>query len=127
MRKSYRDLDVWREAKALVLDTYRATVRFPPSEQFGLTNQMRRAAVSIPSNIAEGYGRFTPGERKQFLGHARGSINELETQVEIARDLGFLESERATAMLAKLDRLGRSINGLIRFISRDRPPGTGAR
>jgi four helix bundle protein len=83
------DLVVWQKAIDLCTETYRLTASFPQSEQFGLVNQMRRAAVSIASNIAEGYGRTTTGEYVQFLGHARGSKCELQTQLVIARRLGF--------------------------------------
>jgi four helix bundle protein len=91
---------VWQHAIGLTTETYRLTADFPGAERFGLTNQMRRAAVSIASNIAEGYGRATKGEYIQFLGHARGSCSELETQLVIARNLGFgtapnLESSEA--------------------------------
>lgn len=90
MSRTYRQLLVWKKAKHLALLVYRETEPFPNSERFGLTSQIRRAVVSIPSNIAEGQGRLTKGEFRQFLGHARGSILELETQLEIAYELGYL-------------------------------------
>jgi four helix bundle protein len=89
MGASFKDLVVWQRAVALSTATYRLTAAFPQSEQFGLVNQMRRASVSIASNIAEGYGRSTRGEYLQFLGYARGSICELQTQLVIAGTLGF--------------------------------------
>jgi len=89
MGDSFMDLVVWQKAVDLCTETYRLTASFPASEQFGLVNQMRRAAVSIASNIAEGYGRSTKSEYLQFLGHARGSKCELQTQLVIARKLGF--------------------------------------
>ena len=89
MGESFKDLIVWQKAVQLSSEIYRLTAAFPRSEQFGLTNQMRRAAVSIASNIAEGYGRRTRGEYVQFLGHARGSNCELQTQLIIAGNLGF--------------------------------------
>ena len=79
MGQSFRDLVVWQRSIELTTDVYELTSKFPESERFGLTNQMRRASVSIPSNVAEGYGRSTRGEYAQFLGHARGSCSELET------------------------------------------------
>lgn len=85
--QSHRDLVVWQKSKALVLAVYRLTRTFPRDELFGLTNQMRRAAVSIPSNIAEGHGRLNRRELNQFLRIARGSTSELQTQLEIAADL----------------------------------------
>jgi len=86
---SFKELVVWQRAIQLTAEIYRVTASFPASEQFGLMNQMRRAAVSIASNIAEGYGRSTKGEYLQFLGHARGSTCELQTQLVIAETLGF--------------------------------------
>jgi four helix bundle protein len=85
MGRSYRDLVVWQKSMQLVTDIYRITKAFPKEEIYGLTSQIRRAAVSIPSNIAEGQGRRTSSEFHQFLGHARGSIMELETQILIAQ------------------------------------------
>ena len=84
MKQDFRDLVVWQKAIAFVTEVYRATQSFPNEEKFGLTSQLRRASVSIPSNIAEGQGRLTRGEFGQFLGHAKGSICEVETQLIIA-------------------------------------------
>ena len=91
--RSYRELLVWQKAKALAVITYQSTESFPRNETYGLTSQMRRAAVSIASNIAEGQGRLTPGEFLHFLGQARGSLLELDTQVSIALDLGYIRPE----------------------------------
>jgi four helix bundle protein len=89
MGDSFRDLTVWQRAIQLSVAIYQLTCAFPASERFGLTNQLRRASVSVASNIAEGYGRTTRGEYLQFLGHARGSNFELQTQLVIAEQLGF--------------------------------------
>lgn len=89
MGASFKDLVAWQKAVELSTEIYGLTSSFPTSEQFGLTNQMRRAAVSIASNIAEGYGRSTKGEYIQFLGHARGSNCELQTQLVISTALGY--------------------------------------
>jgi four helix bundle protein len=89
MVESYRDLKVWQRAIQMTLSVYRATTGFPKEEIFGLTSQMRRASVSAASNIAEGYGRRSRGEYKQFLGMARGSNLELQTQIVIASELGY--------------------------------------
>ncbi len=89
MGASFKDLVVWKRAVQLSIEVYRLTSSFPQSEQYGLTSQMRRASVSVASNIAEGYGRKTRGEYLQFLGHARGSNCELQTQLIIAAALGF--------------------------------------
>ena len=89
MGQSFKELVVWQRAVQMTLAIYKLTASFPASERFGLTNQMRRAAVSVASNIAEGYGRSTKGEYVQFLGHARGSNCELQTQLVISKELDF--------------------------------------
>jgi four helix bundle protein len=89
MGESFRDLTVWQGSVEPALQIYKLTAKFPDSEKFDLTNQLRRAAVSVASNIAEGYGRSTRGEYLQFLDHARGSIFEVETQIVIAKALEF--------------------------------------
>ena len=86
---SFKELVVWQRAVELSLAVYKLTAEFPDAERYGLTNQLRRASVSVASNIAEGYGRSTKGEYILFLGHARGSNHELQTQLLIARDLKF--------------------------------------
>ena len=111
MANSFRDLLVWQRAKRLAVDVYRATEKFPRSETYGLTAQMRSAAVSIASNIAEGQGRVTSGEFQQFLGHARGSLLELQTQCEIAADLGYVGE-------AELKRLGENLGEVLFLLNR---------
>jgi four helix bundle protein len=113
MGQGYRDLVAWQKSVALVTDVYRATRTFPADERFGLTSQMRRAAVSVPSNIAEGHGRQSPGEFRQFLGQARGSLSELETQLEIAANLELLDRARAQALQEQVAEVGRILNGLL--------------
>lgn len=93
MGSSYRDLLVWKKACTFSVQLYRATADFPKSELYGLVSQLRRASVSVASNIAEGQGRLTRGEFAQFLGHARGSLLEIQTQLVIAGELGFLSDE----------------------------------
>jgi four helix bundle protein len=88
--RSYRELLVWQKAKTLAIHVCRVSEHFPKTETFGLTSQVRRAAVSVASNIAEGQGRLTPGEFIHFLGQARGSLLELDTQLDIALDLTYL-------------------------------------
>ena len=90
MGRSYRDLVVWQKSMQMITDIYQTTKAFPKEEIYGLTSQIRRAAVSIPSNIAEGQGRRSPSEFHQFLGHARGSIMELETQILIGQKFEIL-------------------------------------
>jgi four helix bundle protein len=96
--RSYRELLAWQKAKALAARIYQATEQFPKLETYGLTSQIRRAAVSVPSNIAEGQGRLTPGEFCHFLGQARGSLLELDTQLAIAVDLNYLQPDRYKAL-----------------------------
>ena len=108
MGASFKELIVWQRAVELSGEIYRLTAAFPPSEQYGLTNQLRRAAVSVASNIAEGYGRVTKGEYMQFLGHARGSNCELQTQLIISEGLGFgtkRANESAERLSADVSRL----------------------
>ncbi len=113
MGQSYRDLIVWQKAGGLVAEVYRATKSFPSDERFGLVSQLRRAAVSVPSNIAEGQGRLSPGEFKQSLGIARGSLYELETQINLALDLEFLDPPTAIKLLESSTEVARLLNGLI--------------
>ena len=111
--QSYRDLVVWKKAMALVLNVYRSTQAFPRVETYSLTSQLRRAVVSVPSNIAEGQARLSTGEFRQFLGNARGSLMEVETQILIARDLGYLEQNQGDALLSDAAEVGRILNGLL--------------
>ena len=98
---------------ALVVDIYLRTQAFPKIETYGLTSQLRRAAVSVPSNIAEGQARRTTGEFKQFLGNARGSLAEIETQILMARDLNYLEQDQTETLLSATAEIGRMLNGLM--------------
>ena len=116
--ESYRDLISWQKAMDFVGDIYTSTNTFRTSEQFGLISQLRRAAVSIPSNIAEGQGRISKGEFKQFLGNARGSLLEVETQILISRKLGYIVEERCAGLLQRSKELGRILNGLINALRR---------
>ena len=113
MVQHYRQLIAWQKALAMVTDVYSLTKSFPREEIYGLTNQMRRAAVSVPSNIAERSGRRTTGEFMQFLGHSYGSLCELETQIVIGVNLGFADPRDADVLLEQTAEVGRSINGLI--------------
>ena len=113
MVQSYRDLVVWNKAMDLVTEIYRVTMKFPKEELFGLMSQLRRAAVSIPSNIAEGKGRLSKGEFRQFLGNARGSLAEVETQILIAQNLSYLDETETNILLTKVEEVGKILNGLI--------------
>ena len=113
MKENYRNLLAWQKAKALALEIYRCTHRFPRDEIYGLSSQMRRAAVSIPSNIAEGKGRYSQKELVHFLYQARGSLLELETQVSIARDLDYIDLPTFERLELETGELGRILNGLV--------------
>jgi four helix bundle protein len=116
MGRSYRDLVAWQKAMKFVTAIYEVTQRFPSEERYGLTNQLRRASVSVPSNIAEGQARFSQKEFHHFLSMARGSLVEIETQLLIARNLKYLHPAKAEDLLATADELGRILNGLISSI-----------
>ena len=118
MSGPYGDLEVWQSAMKMVFDVYRDTATFPKQEMFGLTSQLRRAAVSVASNIAEGKGRFADRELSQFLSVARGSVFEIETQVAIAQELGFLPKDRSQKLLNRCAEVGRLLNGLIKAVRR---------
>jgi len=108
----HRDLLVWQRAMKLVKDIYAQTAGFPRHELYGLASQLRRAAVSVPSNLAEGASRNSRGEFRQFIGNARGSLAEVETQVEIARELGYIPEEIAKRLLVEVDEISRMLAGL---------------
>ncbi len=116
MTETFRDLIAWKKAKTFAKDVYEATAVFPKQETYGLTSQMRRAVISIPSNIAEGKGRGSKKDYCHFVMQARGSLFELETQIELAVDLAYLSRERAEPLLAQCNELGRILNGLIRSL-----------
>ena len=114
--KSYKDLDVWKAAIELATDVYGVTKGFPKEEIYGLTSQMRRASVSIASNIAEGYGRESTAQFVQFLRISQGSSKELETQILIAERVGTLGSEQASTLMKLSDDVGKMLRGLIRAL-----------
>ena len=116
MSDSYRDLRVWQRAMELVVTVYAVTRGFPKEELYGLVSQMRRAAVSIPSNIAEGKGRLTDRDRTHFYFQARGSLLELETQIFIAQRLEYVSEPRGQALIELSSELGRTLNSLIHAI-----------
>jgi four helix bundle protein len=120
--QSYRDLVVWKKSMTLVLDVYRSTQSFPKPETYGLVAQLRRAAVSVPSNIAEGQARLSTAEFKQSLGHARGSLMEVETQILISQELGYLEHDQSEKLLSASAEVGKILNGLLNSLVRERSP-----
>jgi four helix bundle protein len=114
----HRDLIVWQKAMTLAAEIYTVTATFPRTEAFGLTTQLRRAAVSIPSNLAEGSARRTSAEFMSFLHIARGSQAEIDTQLRLALALGYLPNEVAADLLAKVDEIGRLLTAVIQGVRR---------
>ena len=112
--ESYQDLIVWQKSMQLVKEVYTLVKQLPKEEQFALSDQMRRAAVSIPSNIAEGYGRNSTNDYIRFLNIARGSKYELETQIQIGVMLNYFSKENAAIALALSEEIGKMINTLIK-------------
>lgn len=115
--RPHRKLDVWKKAMDFVLEIYAVTQTFPQSEQFGLVSQMRRAAVSIPSNLAEGAARRGNKEFKQFLNISQGSISELDTQLELAHRLGYLNQQTYLNLLNGLTEISKMLYGLAKSVS----------
>ena len=113
--ESYRDLEVWKQTKELVRLIYQVTKAFPKEEQFGLTNQLRRASVSIPSNIAEGCGRNHSKESIQFFFISRGSLYEVETQTIISFELGYITKDQQNTILDNIRSCKRLLNGFISY------------
>ena len=116
MLKNYKELKVWQKAYQLCLKTYEMTKNFPREERYGLVSQIRRSAISVPSNIAEGYGRKTVGEYIQALYIAYGSYCELETQVLISGDLGYIKVENLEMLQKDLGDVERMLKGLIKSL-----------
>jgi four helix bundle protein len=115
---SYRDLKVWQQAMELAVSAYHVTRNYPTDERYGLIAQIRRAASSIPANIAEGYGRDSTGSYIQFLKNARGSLKELETHLLLSERVGVSESESLGPLLKQSDEIGRMLNALIRSLDK---------
>ncbi len=115
--RNFRDLDVWKKGIEIVKNVYKTTIGFPKQEFYGLASQMQRSSVSIPSNIAEGFNRFHNKEYKQFLYIALGSCAELETQIEIAVELRYINEQRKSFLLEKLDHESRMLMNLIKKLN----------
>jgi four helix bundle protein len=115
--KDYHELIVWQKAKVLAKHAYALSAELPKKESYGLLSQIRRAAVSVPSNIAEGHGRLTDLQFRHFLGNARGSVYELQTQLELATDLGYFDRTAARSLLQQSTEVARLLNGLIASLS----------
>jgi four helix bundle protein len=136
MRKTFEDLDAFKYAVDLMVDIYQATANFPKREHYGLAAQLRRASVSVLSNIAEGQGRLTPGEWRQMLSHARGSLYEIEAQVIACVAMNLLDKPAAQRLRTGAKRAAKPLSGLIAYVrSREnrqqaignRQPATGNR
>ena len=120
--RPHQRLEAWIKAIELVVDVYKRTEQFPKEERYGLTSQMRRAAVSIPANIAEGAGRHTKKEFGYFLSNSQGSASELETELTIAFKLGYIDEATFSQLIAQLERIGRLITGLGRHLTQGFKP-----
>jgi four helix bundle protein len=118
----FTDLKVWRQSHTLALDIYKVTERFPPSERFGITAQLRRAAVSVPTNLAEGAKRKHRSEYARFINLAEGSVAETEYLLFLARDLGFLPPSQADGLLSTAQTIGRMLHGLRVSVERSSDP-----
>ena len=129
MARTFEDLEVFKRAISLMKAVYEVTDGFPQREIYGLASQLRRASISVISQIAEGQGRLSAGEWRQFLSQARGSLFEIEAQIIAARELGFVNSVVANNVRAKTKAAGRPLAGLIAYVrARERrQPGTGNR
>jgi four helix bundle protein len=114
--QTVKDLEVWRKSMDLVVESYRASAAFPGDEKFGLVSQIRRAATSVPANIAEGFGRWSTRDFARFLTIAGGSLRELETHFHIAEKLGYIQPARLAAILADIDETVRMTYAMISTI-----------
>lgn len=114
--RDYKTLKVWQKAHQLTLAIYQATDTFPAKEQFGLISQMRRSAASVPTNIAEGFGRFYEREKLRFISNASGSASELDYQLVLSRDIGYLSAASYEQLVSDLDEVRRMLAGLWRSI-----------
>jgi four helix bundle protein len=122
MEKPHKKLEVWKQSMTLVIEIYRTTEKFPSKEVYGLTNQIRRAAVSIPSNIAEGAARQTQKEFTNFLHIAQGSMSELDTQLELANRLGYLNDNSRNSLNEMMEQIDKMLTGLIRHPNKSKEP-----
>jgi four helix bundle protein len=120
MEKPHKKLDAWKLSMDLVIDVYRETEKFPNREKYGLVDQMRRATISVPSNIAEGAVRQTRREFINYLHIAQGSLSELDTQLELAKRLGYVDEQTQKSLNDRMERIDKTITGLIRHLSKSK-------
>ena len=125
--RGYRDLIVWQDSMDLVVTVYRITATFPKEERYSLVNQLRRAAVSVPSNIAEGHGRSRTGDYLHHLSVAVGSLSEVETQVQISRRLEYIAEDDQSRLLDSCNAIAKMLGGLIRSLRKRLESGAGVR
>jgi len=118
MEKPHKNLEAWKQSMDLVIEIYKTTKEFPNQEIYGITNQVRRAAVSVPSNIAEGAARQTKKEFANFLHVAQGSLSELDTQIEIASRLGYIDVRSRKTLEDRMQPIDKMITGLIRHLAK---------
>jgi four helix bundle protein len=116
MIKTFRDLKIWQQSMELVTAIYKVTSKFPEEEKYGLTSQLRRSSVSIPSNISEGFGRNSQGDFKRFVNISMGSLFELQTQIEVARNLEFLSEEQSNTLYEDSREIERMMSSFIRTL-----------
>jgi len=116
--QNYKNLDVWKESRKLVSTVYSLAKNFPEEEKFGLTSQIKRASISIPSNIAEGLGRNSKKETRQFVYIAKGSLYEVETQIYLALDLGFLQENQTEEIFNQITTVRKLIIGFIKYLEK---------
>lgn len=121
MNKSYKDLDIYKGSYKLSLYIYRITAKYPKDEIYGITSQLRRAAVSIPLNIAEGYGRLSEDDFKRFLKISLGSTNETSTLIEMSKDLAYIDNKEYSDLIKQYDILGRKIYKFIENLNYTKP------
>ncbi len=120
LSKGYRDLEVWQQSMVLAKRIYQCTACYPKEEKFGMVDQMRRAAVSVPANLAEGHARLSVGEYWHFVSIASGSVAELETFILLSTNLGYLNPSDASDLLDQLDEIGKMLRGLAKYLARHR-------
>jgi four helix bundle protein len=125
--KHFRDLLVWQRSMRLARDVYAETVNFPKHEVFGLSSQIRRAAVSVPSNIAEGHGKISDRSFRVFLTQARGSLFELETQLQLATDVGYFDDAKALKLMQECQEIARMLNGLLHTLKEQEKSASGVK
>lgn len=117
--QTFKDLKAWQEAHQLVLEVYRITNKYPDEEKFGLTNQSRRASISISSNVAEGFGRLSSKDKYHFYTMAKTSLAEVQNQLIVARDLEYAPKKELKEVFDRSDVVGRLIKGLMRSVSKE--------